>query len=86
MPGGRPRKNPPQIPQRPGKGCDGTAADYRRHSRRGEEPCAESRKAWAEQVHHYRLTNIYADGDPLKRHPFFFRTAKANRKSRRGQR
>lgn len=26
--------------------CDGTVADYRRHYRHGERPCAESKAAW----------------------------------------
>lgn len=33
---GRPRKDI----------CDGTRADYRRHYRHGERPCAESKAAW----------------------------------------
>ena len=31
------------------KPCDGTAADYTRHSKRGETPCKESKRAWADR-------------------------------------
>ena len=33
--------------------CDGTLADYRRHYRHGERPCAESRAVWREYYKGY---------------------------------
>ena len=53
--------------------CDGTVQDYRRHSKRGEEPCQESREAWRRAVRYYRYTGVYEDRDPLKAHPFMYR-------------
>jgi hypothetical protein len=31
------------------KPCDGTAQAYQRHKRRGEDPCRESKRAWADR-------------------------------------
>jgi hypothetical protein len=31
------------------KPCDGTSADYMRHRDRGEPPCKESKRAWADR-------------------------------------
>jgi len=33
--------------------CDGTMADYRRHYRHGERPCAESKAVWREYYKGY---------------------------------
>jgi hypothetical protein len=41
------------------KPCDGSAADYKRHRRRGEEACPESKKAWALYVRRAYHTGIY---------------------------
>lgn len=45
---------------RPRKPCDGTANDYVRHCRHGEEPCQASRRAWAAALRRYRRTGLYA--------------------------
>jgi hypothetical protein len=41
------------------KPCDGSAADYKRHRRRKEEACPESKKAWALYVRRAYHTGIY---------------------------
>jgi len=69
----RQRENPPSPSKREtNMGCDGTAQDYRRHSHRGEEPCAASRDAWRQQCRFYRHTGLYEEGDPERVHPFFY--------------
>jgi hypothetical protein len=84
----RGRKNPPSPPKSDDVlPCDGTAADYRRHSHRGEEPCPESREAWRIQCRLYRYTGIYdvpITDDPSQVHPFFYRKAKRNQQKRNG--
>lgn len=51
-PGPSPDLGRPSAPQERKVGrprnmiCDGTVADYRRHYRHGERPCAESKAAW----------------------------------------
>ena len=88
---GRPRKHPPEPPKTDNVlPCDGTVRDYRRHSKRGETPCAESRKAWAEYVRFRRYTGIYPpldgeDRDPRKMHPFFYRKPKRQYRNRGGR-
>ncbi len=80
-----------KAPKRPyvwGKTCDGSAADYRRHSRRGEDPCPESRKNWAAYVRYYRMTGIYPEAsnnipDPKAAHPFMFRRSGRMKKKAR---
>ena len=85
----RSRVNPPEPPINPEavKQCDGTAADYRRHSHRGEDPCPASREAWRIQCRLYRYTGIYdipITDDPTQVHPFFYRKAKRNQQKRNG--
>lgn len=41
------------------KPCDGTAADYKRHRRYGEEACAQSKIAWALYVRRAYHTGRY---------------------------
>src|SRR5688500_13537140 len=60
------------------KTCDGTVQDYRRHSHRGETPCAASREAWRVAHRYYNHTGLYEERDPEKAHPFMY--AKAGRR------
>lgn len=75
------RKNPgiPKVDD--AMPCDGSAQDYRRHSKAGEEACPESRHAWAASMKFYRKTGIYPSAQddyttPNKLHPFFYRKPK----------
>lgn len=78
----RQRENPPHPSKRETNlTCDGTAQDYRRHSHRGEEPCAESRDAWRIQVRYYSHTGLYESRDPEQAHPFMY--SKPKNKSRK---
>lgn len=46
------------------KPCDGTWQDYKRHNRRGEEPCKDSKRAWADRQKQVRARlrrGSYAD-------------------------
>lgn len=43
---GRPRK----------LSCDGTVADYKRHRRRGEDACPQSKRAWSEYMRKLRAS------------------------------
>lgn len=85
----RSRVNPPEPPLDPATvlPCDGTAQDYRRHSHRGEEPCAASREAWRIQCRLYRATGVYDSfktDDPSQVHPFFYKKAKRQQRKRDG--
>lgn len=40
--------------RKPNTECDGTAADYHRHRRRGEKPCPMSKRRWARRQREVR--------------------------------